>query len=620
MKFLKPGFTHEEFLRIDDKYLSVLANEVRAVIIDTVRKNGGHLGSSLGVVELTIAMLRKFNPFNDRIIFDVGHQSYPYKILTDRFDKFHTLRMKDGISGFPRRNESPCDCFNTGHSSTSISAALGYAKARDLLHEKRHVIAFIGDAALINGLALEALNYVQETHTKLIIILNDNRHSISNRVGGFSTMLARLSANSSYKRFKNGIRKYAGVRFSQQLEKFRDIMKILLKPNNMFDDLGINYWGPFDGHDINNTEKILELAKNYDRPVLLHFNTVKGKGLPEAEADPTRYHQLSPVNEIKSRTWSEAASDIAEELAMKDSRIVCFTAAMVTGVKLEKFAREFSDRFFDVGIAESHMLTMAAGLAAGGMRPWVFIYSTFLQRAMDQLMHDIALQNLPVVIMVDRAGLVGSDGDTHQGLLDIPWGRAIPNLEIYTPCDESSLRTAMLIAAKRNGPTLIRYPRGNIPVSERNNVSLNTTREIYNGIVRIHEGSTWALLGHGASVSTMIEAMALAEHEGLEIPGIYDIRRVKPLDYSMLDEILRKYELIAVLEENYLPGGLGEAIAAFMVENNFNVRLVKFGVPDTCIKHATQEEQRELYGLGAENIVRQCRKFFITSHDTKHEE
>ena len=598
---LHPGFTRDDLLRLNEDMLPVLAEEVRAFIIDTVNKNGGHLGSSLGVVELTIAMLRKFDPFNDRIIFDVGHQSYPYKILTDRFDRFHTLRLKDGISGFPRRNESPCDHFNTGHSSTSISAALGFAKARDLLNENRHIIAFIGDASLINGLAFEALNYIHETQTRLIIILNDNRHSISNRVGGFSTILARLSANTTYRRLKNAIRKYAGVRFSKPLERIRDHIKNLIKPSNLFDSIDINYWGPFDGHDIKNAEKILELAKNYDRPVLLHFNTVKGKGLPEAEADPTKYHQVSPSGQAKSRTWSEAASEIAEELALNDPRIVCFTAAMVTGVKLEKFAREFPDRFFDVGIAESHMLTMAAGLAAGGVRPWVFIYSTFLQRAMDQLMHDIALQNLPVVIMVDRAGLAGSDGDTHQGLLDIPWVRAVPNFEIYSPCDEESLREAMLIASRRNGPTLIRYPRGTIPAQS---ISVSSSEA---GIVKIFDGTQWALLGHGASVQTMIETRKLAESEGVDVPAVYDAKRIKPLDVKALDEILSRYKTLAVLEENYMPGGLGEGVGAVIAERNSNVRLMRFGVPDVCLKHATQSEQRELYGLTPENIIKQYR-------------
>lgn len=601
MKFLKQGFSHEDLLRIDEKDLPVLAEEVRAVIIDTVKKNGGHLGSSLGAVELTIAMLRKFNPLNDRIIFDVGHQSYPYKILTDRFDKFHTLRLKDGISGFPRRNESPCDHFNTGHSSTSISAALGYAKARDLLNEDRHVIAFIGDASLINGLALEALNYIHETKTKIIIILNDNRHSISNRVGGFSTILAGLSANTFYRDIKNSIRKKAGVKFSPYFEKFRDIFKFIMKPNNIFDELDINYWGPFNGHDIKNAEKVLELAKNYYRPVLLHFNTVKGKGLPEAEENPTKYHQLAPLNTKKSRTWSEAASKIIEEFAEKDKKIICFTAAMITGVKLEKFAEKFPDRFFDVGITESHMLTMAAGMAAGGMRPYVFVYSTFLQRAMDQLMHDIALQNLPVVLMVDRAGLAGSDGDTHQGLLDISWGRAVPNFEIFAPSDENSLRDAMILASQRNAPTLIRYPRGAIP--EKNFETL----EIKNGIAKLYDGKKIALLGYGASVETMLKTKELASDYGLEKPSIYDVRRIKPLDNDVLDEILNRHEIVCTVEESYKAGGIGEAVAARASEKNFSVKVLRFGVPDVCVKHATQSEQRELYGLTPENILEKCK-------------
>lgn len=601
MKFLKSGFTHSDLLRINDKDLPSLAEEVRAVIIDTVKKNGGHLGSSLGVVELTIAMLRVFDPLNDRIIFDVGHQSYPYKILTDRFDRFKTLRLKDGISGFPRRNESPYDHFNTGHSSTSISAALGYAKARDLLNENRNIIAFIGDASLINGLAFEALNYVQETPTKLIIILNDNRHSISNRIGGFSSILSGLSGNTVYRSLKNFARRHLSVKWAGRFESMRDFVKMILKPKNVFDQLGINYWGPFNGHDIANTIRVLERAKNYYKPVILHFNTVKGKGLSEAEADPTKYHQVAPEGTPKARTWSEAASTIAEELAMKDERIVCFTAAMSTGVKLEKFSRVFPDRFFDVGIAESHMLTMAAGLAAGGMRPWVFIYSTFLQRAMDQLMHDIALQNLPVVIMVDRAGLSGSDGDTHQGMLDISWGRAVPNLEIYAPCDESSLRDAMIAASKRNGPTLIRYPRGTIPPE---NLSVKIHDE---GIAKIHDGLNWALLGHGSSVSTMLKVRELAVKLGIDVPAVYDVRRVKPIDMKVIDEILGKYSAVSVIEENYANGGLGEAIGALIAERGLAVRLMRFGVPDVCVKHATQSEQREIYGLTAENIIARYR-------------
>ena len=608
---LKPGFTHEDLLKIADDDLPLLAEELRQVIIDTVKKNGGHLGSSLGVVELTIAMLKVFDPLNDRIIFDVGHQSYPYKILTDRFDKFETLRLKDGISGFPRRSESPYDHFNTGHSSTSISAALGFAKARDLLGEKRNVIAFIGDASLINGLAFEALNYVNETNTNLIIILNDNRHSISNRVGGFSTVLAELSANTCYRKMKNFFRRHFGTGHTHPLARIRNLMKAFTRPINIFDKLGIKYWGPFDGHDIKTAMRMLTLAKNYYKPVILHFNTVKGKGLPEAEANPTKYHQVSPAGSAKFRTWSEAASEIAEELAMKDDRIVCFTAAMMTGVKLEKFSQTFPDRFFDVGIAESHMLTMAAGLAAGGMRPWVFIYSTFLQRAADQLMHDIALQNLPVVIMVDRAGLSGSDGDTHQGMLDIPWARAVPNFEIYAPCDEDSLRDSMLKASKRNGPTLIRYPRGKIPSTK---LSVDTDED--EGMVKIsansENGEKWAVFGHGASVETMIEICKLSQRKKVDNPALYEVRRVKPLDEEKTAEILGKYPAVAVLEENYMAGGLGEAIGALIAQRGLKTRLMMFGVPDVCVKHATQSEQRELYGLTAENVIK---KYLALEHE-----
>ena len=610
MTFLSPEFKHEDLLKIAPKDLPALASEVRQEIIRTVSENGGHIGSSLGVVELTIAMLRCFNPVQDRIIFDVGHQSYPYKLLTDRAGRFSTLRLKDGLSGFPRRSESPCDHFNTGHSSTSISAALGYAKARDLLGEDRHVVAFIGDASLINGLALEALNYVQETKTKVIIVLNDNKHSISPRVGGFATMLARLSASTSYNRIKAAIKDCcralpAGEALQRRLEGIHDQIKSLVKPNNMFDDLDINYWGPFDGHDVEACQVVFELAKRYDRPVLLHFNTVKGRGMPEAEADPTKYHQMSPRSSArgpKRRSWSEAASEATEAMAEADPRVVCFTAAMSTGVKLERFRARFPERFFDVGIAESHMLTMAAGLAAGGMRPWVFIYSTFLQRAMDQLMHDVALQNLPVVLMVDRAGLVGSDGDTHQGLLDVPWSRPIPNLEVYAPSDEPSLRQMMARAAWRAGPTLIRYPRGSLPAHN----DLFTGTEPLRAF-QLRDGTEWALIGHGVTVHTMLAAREAADAAGLPLPAVYDLRRLKPLDMETLDDVLHRFPLVAVAEENYMEAGVGEAVAARIAETGAPTLLRRFGVPDVCVPHATPEEQRALYGMTPENVVEVCR-------------
>jgi 1-deoxy-D-xylulose-5-phosphate synthase len=604
--FLREGFGIDDLKALPPNSLKPLAAEVRKLIVEVVEENGGHLGSSLGSVELCIALLRKFDPLQDRIVFDVGHQSYPYKILTDRADRFHTLRTMNGVCGFPRRSESPFDHFDTGHSSTSISASLGYAKARDLLGQKHHVVAVIGDASLINGLAFEALNHIKETQTRLIIVLNDNKHSIGSQVGGFATMLARLSASTSYNKIKSAIKDCCralpkGDALEKRLEGIRDQIKALMKPQNIFDELEINYWGPFDGHNIEESEMIFELAKSYDRPVLLHFSTIKGKDLPEAELDPTKYHQMSPRLEReapKTRTWSDAASGVMNQLAHADERVVCLTAAMATGVRLENFRTHFPARFFDVGIAESHMLTLAAGMAAGGLRPWVFIYSTFLQRAMDQLTHDIALQNLPVVLMIDRAGLVGSDGETHQGLLDVSWTRSIPNLEVYSPADEVSLRQMMAYAADRGGPTVIRYPRGSLPI--RNN--LFSGQETL-GSALIRQGEDWALLGHGVTVHILLEARDRAGESGLPTPAVVDLRRLKPLDLDVLDGVLRNYSTVVVAEENYLNGGIGEAIACRAAELGTLTCVKRLGVSDRFIQHATIDQQRSFCDLTVKSVL-----------------
>ena len=611
VRFLKNGFGYKDLKTLTSAELNNLASEVRSLMVGVVEKNGGHLGSSLGVVELSIALLRMFDPLQDRLIFDVGHQTYPYKILTDRLERFKTLRTLGGISGFPTREESPFDHFGTGHSSTSISAALGYAKARDLLGQKHHAVAVIGDAALINGLAFEALNHIKEAKTRLIIVLNDNKHSISPRVGGFATMLAKLSANTSYNKIKSAIKNCCralpkcGETLEKSLEGIRDQIKTLVKPHNIFDELGINYWGPFDGHNIEETAMIFDLAKHYDRPVLLHFITVKGKGLPEAERDPIKYHQIAPAAELditspqtpNTLAWSDAVSLIAEQLAEADARIVCLTAAMTTGTKLSDFKTRFPDRFFDVGIAESHMLTLAAGMAAGGLRPWVFIYSTFLQRAMDQLAHDVALQNLPVVIMVDRAGLIGADGQTHQGLLDVSWARAIPNLEIYAPVDEVSLRRIMSYAADRNGPTMIRYPRGTLPTHK------DVLRGSELGAVIVSEGEKWALLGHGAMVHVMLEARDMAGASGLPAPAVVDLRRLKPLDLDVIDDVLKRYPTVIAAEEDYINGGIGELIAARITDTGSTTCLKRLGVPDMFVPHATIAQQREICELTAKHIL-----------------
>ena len=614
MEFLNEGFGYDSLRELEQDKLSKLAEEVRELIVDVSLRNGGHMASSLGCVELSIALLRQFDLRADKVIYDVGHQTYAHKILTDRLGLFHTLRTEGGISGFPKRSESEFDHFDTGHSSTSISAALGYAKARDLLNENHHVVAVIGDASLINGLAFEALNHVNELKTRIIIVLNDNTHSINRRIGGISNSIARLSSNPAYNKLKKSIKNICAVipggsSVEIRLERFRDHIKYIMKPENIFDDLGINYWGPFDGHDIPTIEGILKLAKRYDRPVLLHFITTKGKGYPEAENNPVYYHGV-PSREAwenggKTKSWSLAAAEKVEVIAERDPRIVCLTAAMTSGTKLDEFAKNNPGRFFDVGIAESHMLTLAAGMAAGGLKPWVFIYSTFLQRAIDQLAHDIALQNLPVVIMVDRAGLVGDDGETHQGLFDVSWCRAIPNIEIFAPRDETDLEAMINYAGsgEAKGPIIIRYPRGNALQPIARAPHADEDPYMIGGTEIIHEGSEWAIIGYGPSVSVAIEAMDTAKNRMIPVPTVADLRILKPLDYVTIDNILNKNSMAVVVEDGYTAGGVGEAISARADKIASSCRVRIIGTPSKFIPHAAVKRQWELCGITAENII-----------------
>ena len=622
MEFLNEGFGYDSLRELEQDKLPTLAQEVRELIVDVSLRNGGHMASSLGCVELSMAILRQFDLREDRVIYDVGHQAYAHKILTDRLGLFHTLRAEGGISGFPKRSESEFDHFGTGHSSTSISAALGYAKARDLLNKKYHVAALIGDASLINGLAFEALNHVRELNTRVILILNDNTRSIDRRVGGISNSIARLSSNPAYNKLKDSIKNICaaipgGSSVEKRLERFRDHIKRIIKPENIFDDLGINYWGPFDGHDVQTIEEILKLAKRYDRPVLLHFITTKGKGYPDAESNPVYYHglpsQFSGGGGEKTKSWSFAAMEKVEAIAQKDPRVVCITAAMSSGMKLDEFAKNNPDRFFDVGIAESHMLALAAGMAAGGLRPWVFIYSTFLQRAIDQLAHDIALQSLPVVIMVDRAGLTGEDGETHQGLFDVSWCRAIPNMEIFAPRDEFDLEKMINYAGsgEAKGPVIIRYPRGNAPRAVARKESAFEGKETKRAEI-IHDGQRsclktgfagWAVFGYGPSVNIAIEAMETAKSKGMAVPTVIDLRILEPLDYITIDKTLAEKSMAVVAEDSYTAGGIGEAIAARADETGSFCRVRIIGTPSKFIAHAPVKRQWEMCGLTAENIV-----------------
>lgn len=612
MKILDRITDYHDLSGLGYESLEQLAFEIREKIVEVVSVNGGHLGSPLGAVELSIALLRQLDPEQDRIIFDVGHQCYPYKLLTGRKDRFSSLRQQNGISGYPKRTESIYDHFDTGHSSTSISAALGFAKARDLKKQSHEVVAVIGDGALLNGLAFEAMNYCKESNGKIIIILNDNHMCISPRVGGFATYLARLSSNYTYRNLKKLVKSTSyklpkGKSVESFLRKSKEKIKSLVKPENIFDEMGLNYWGPFDGHNIKEVEEVLKLAKKYDKPVIIHLLTQKGKGHSEAEKNPPIYHGISPYSStVSGKSWSEAAANAVEKLAEKDPYLVCLTAAMKEGNKLGSFADHFPDRFIDVGIAEEHMLTMSAGLAAAGMHPVVFIYSTFLQRAMDQLVHDIAMQNLPVTIAVDRAGLVGEDGETHQGVLDIAWGKSIPNLEIMAPRDIVDLDMMIRYAHDRKGPTMIRFPRGPVPEEiARDKTSLKS----FDSCCEIlREGEEWVLFGIGKTVKLLLDAGDLAKEKGLPSPTIVDIRSIKPIDKKNTEILLKRHKIAITAEDGFISGGVGHTISNIAQSSSIHTLVLNQGIPDLFISQGTMSQQWEECGLTAHNIVRMFEK------------
>ena len=582
-----------------------LCGEVRSRIVEVTLKNGGHMASSLGAVELITALLRVFDPLCDRIIFDVGHQAYAWKILTGRNERFDTLRSEGGVNGFPRRDESPFDHFGAGHSSTSLSAALGFAVARDLRGEKHHVVAVIGDGALINGEAFEALNHAGSLDAPVIFILNDNAMSISPRVGGMALHLARLSTSSLYQGAKSAVktvcrRVFRSDRVYHWLQSCKNAVKKTILRGNLFVEMGLTYWGPFDGHDEAELERVLQLAKNYDGPLLIHVVTKKGKGYAPAENDPVAYHGVprsGARKTPKAQSWSAAAAECIERMAQDDPRVVALTPAMADGSGLCGFRRRFPQRFFDVGIAEEHMITFAAGLAAGGMKPVACIYSTFLQRAVDQLVHDVCLQKLPVILAVDRAGLVGDDGETHQGLFDANWAGTIPGLDVWSPFDAASLHDAFACAASHNGPALIRYPRGSVPALE-----LPAPAERNAQRVRCGSGSSWLVVSYGAACVTALEAFRLAQSRGAETPDLLLLNRLSPLPDD-LPELLRGAEQIVAVEESYRRGGLGERLSAWCMENKIGCVVRTAAVEAAFIAPGTQDQQRCRCGLTAERIL-----------------
>ena len=590
---------------IDEK--KELAEDIRKLIIKTVSKNGGHLASNLGVVELTIALHSVFNAPADKLIWDVGHQAYVHKILTGRKDRFYSLRRKNGIAGFPKVSESKYDCFNTGHSSTSISVALGIAKARDILKEKYKVIAIIGDGALTGGMALEALNDAGYSKTNIIVILNDNEMSISKNVGGMATFLAKLRTRRTYTRMnrvvKYGLYKipYAGKHMVNGVQKVKAGIKHLFIPKMFFEDIGYKYLGPVDGHDIAKLTDILKIARTTEGPVLVHVITKKGKGYKPAEDEPNKYHSTGAFNietgEKKSsgKDYSKVFGEKLIELARKDDKIVAITASMKEGTGLIPFEKEFPERFFDVGIAEQHAIGFAAGLARAGMKPVVPIYSSFLQRAYDQILHDICIQSLPVTICVDRAGVVGNDGETHQGIFDLSFLNTIPNLTIMAPKNFAELEEMLEVAVYSMRPIAIRYPRGGEDEILQGN---NTKVEIGKGEI-IKKGGDITIFAIGKMVATALKVSNILNNN----ISVINIRTLKPIDKDLVLEYAKNSRQIYTIEDNILTGGLGETIQTILGEEGINKIVKCYGYPTEFVQHAAISEIEEMYGLSAEKIA-----------------
>ena len=609
----------EDLKSLNFEQLQKLAQEVRNYIIEVTSQTGGHVGPSLGVVELTIALLKVFNPPNDVVVWDVGHQGYPWKILTDRKEKFPTLRQYGGISGFIKRGESPFDAFTVGHSSTSISAALGIRKGKDLTGKKEdYVLAVIGDGALTGGEAWEGLNNAGQLRpNRFIVILNDNEMSISPNVGAISNYLNKVYSGKVVQEIRQKVKKLLeerfkpGLRFMKLVEEF---MKGLISPGILFEELGFNYIGVIDGHNIPLLVETLENVKRIEGPVLLHIRTVKGKGYKPAEENPVKWHGVGPYKletgesaKKKSRSWSKAFGEALVELAEKDEKIVAITPAMREGSGLTEFSEKFPERFFDVGIAEQHAATFSAGLATQGLKPVLCYYSTFMQRAYDQIIHDIALQKLPVVLAIDRAGLVGEDGPTHHGAFDLSYLRCIPNMVVSAPKDEIELRNLLYTALKqREFPFAIRYPRG--AVVENLTGEGREFKEIPIGSWEILKSGTSkvAVIATGIAVSWTLKAYEiLKENHGVEIT-VVNGRFIKPVDKEILKEIAENNGWIITVEENSVKGGFGSAILEALNELKLldKVNVLNIGLPDRFVKHGSQKVLREKLGLTPEGIAK----------------
>ncbi len=610
----------EDLKKLKDHEINLLAKEIRRYLIDSVSKTGGHLASNLGVVELTLALHTVFDTTRDKIVWDVGHQSYIHKILTGRRDRFDTLRQYKGLSGFPKRKESQHDHFDTGHSSTSISAALGMAAVRDLKKEKHSIISVIGDGALTGGMAFEALNHAGQCKKNIIVVLNDNEMSISPNVGGMSDYLSKIRTMPIYSKFKDDVGNLIGnipaigKSMVRTAEKAKDAIKYFIVPGVLFEELGFTYIGPVDGHNYSALCRAMKQCRNISGPVFLHVLTKKGKGYSLAEAFPDEYHGVSPfkvdsgkplVSSVKT-SYSEIAGRALTKCAEGDERIIAITAAMPSGTGLTGFAKRFPSRFFDVGIAEQHAVTFAAGAAAAGYRPVFAVYSTFLQRGFDQVIHDVCIQNLPVVFLIDRAGLVGNDGETHHGTYDISFLACIPNLTILSPANGQELRKMIEFAVVQEGPVAIRYPRGYAAEREEgadSDISIGKGEVVYEG------GSDALLIPLGGMNSVALEVCKGLEADGIKTTVI-NPRFVKPLDEGLILKYAEKCKRIYTIEDHVKIGGFGSQVLTLLNENHINKQVKLFALPDNFIEQGDTGKLYDVFGISAEKIKKEISKDF----------
>ena len=597
--------------KIEPEAYDALASEIRSFIIEAVSEHGGHLASNLGVVELTMALHLCMDFPNDKLIWDVGHQAYTHKLLTGRKEDFSGLRTFGGMSGFPKHKESPCDAFDTGHSSTSISAALGYARARDLKGEDRTVVAVIGDGSLTGGMAYEALNNVSHLKSNMIIVLNDNKMSISENVGGLSKHLTALRTRESYMDFKMDVEKklkqipHVGDSVARSVKKSKDSIRQLFVKGGFFEDFGIKYIGPIDGHDIKEMVRVLNALKRLNEPVVMHVVTQKGRGYVPAEQNPSAFHGVGSFDiatgeslASKSLTYTSVFSKTICRLGKAHPDVVTICAAMPDGTGLTAFKKHFPGRFFDVGIAEQHAVTFAAGLAAGGMHPFVVVYSSFLQRAYDQIIHDVCIQNLPVVFCVDRAGLVGADGETHQGIFDLSYLSMIPNMTVCAPKNKYELYDMLYFAYQYHGPIAIRYPRGSAYEGFKN---MRPPIE-YGKSELMFEGEKIALVAVGSMVQTAVQVREKLLDKGINAT-VVNARFVCPLDTECLDRLSRDHQWIVTMEENVLKGGFGEACGDYLLAKHEDVRLIHVGVPDVYVEHGGVDQLKKTLHMDADSIV-----------------